>query len=267
MRPVRTYVTYTAIYLSVIMLFTVSAVITFLYWKLPGSNVIETILLLTNNHNVFSVLFLIFIKTLFVLLAGLILHNTFKKISSPEIFFFSLAIMALSFTSLRSLFLIDEFLGYPLYLSETISRFVYFGRLVAILCLFTSGLFSTGITFQKQDSFLLLIILISFVLSSNIPIDLFKTDTILLKGTGSEYGMNIVFILLQLFSILNFTVGAIKNNNSEYLFLALGVALIAAGNEFLFLLIPGWISLLAIISLITGTIIFGYKTHKIYQWT
>lgn len=221
----------------------------------------------TLNYSTFAVLNIILLKNLFVLTAGLIFRNSFKKIASPEVFFFSLAILALSFTSLRSLFLIDGFLGHPVYLSETISRSVYFGKIITILCLFTSGLFSTGISFQKQQYFLLLIVLISFILSSVIPIDLYKTQVILLKGTGTEYGMNIIFAVLQIFAVLNFLVGAIKNNNYDYLYLALAIGMISLGNEILFGLIPGIKSYLAILSLISGTTLFGYKIHKIYQWS
>lgn len=267
MRSIRSYVTQIAIYLSAIMLVIIASVIVFLHWKLNQNKMLDEFNCLTRNYSLFAILYLIFIKNLFVFTAGLIFRNLFKKIASPEVFFFSLAILALSFTSLRSLFLVDGFLGYPVYLSETISRTVYFGKIITILCLFTSGLFSTGISFQKQQYFLLLIILISFVLSSVIPIDLFETDTILLKGTGSEYGMNIIFIILQIFAVLNFLVGAIKNNNHDYLFLALAVGMIVIGNEILFGLIPDKISCIAILSLISGTTLFGYKIHKIYQWT
>ena len=114
---------------------------------------------------------------------------------------------------------------------------------------------------------ILLIVLISFILSSVIPIDLYKTEVILLKGTGTEYGMNIIFIILQIFAVLNFLVGAIKNNNFDYLYIALAVGLISLGNEILFGLIPGIASYMAILSLISGTALFGYKIHKIYQWT
>ena len=267
MRPIRSYVTQTAIYLSLIMLIIITTVIIFFHWKIQKNDLLNMLNHLTGNYSPFAVLNLIFVKTIFAFAAGLILRNLFQKIASPEIFFFGLAILSLSLTSVRSLLLIEGVLDYPIYLSETITRAVYFGKIITVLCLFTSGLFSTGISFQKQESFLLLIALISFVLSVIIPIDLFETDIILLRGNGSEYGMNIIFILLQVFAVLNFIVGAIKNNNYDYLFLAVGVGMVAIGNELLFVLIPGWISIGAILLLISGTILFGYKIHKIYQWS
>ncbi len=267
MRPIRSYVTQTAIYLSLVMLILITTVIIFFHLEMRESDQINMLTHLTGNHSPFAVLYLILVKTIFAFTAGLVLRNLFQKIASPEIFFYSLAILSLSLTSVRSLFLIEGFLNYPIYLSETITRAVYLGKIITVLCLFTSGLFSTGISFQKQESFLLLITLISFVLSVIIPIDLFETDIILLRGTGSEYGINVIFILLQIFAILNFIAGAIKNNNYDYLFLAVGVGMIAVGNELLFALIPGWISIGAISLLISGTVLFGYKIHKIYQWT
>ncbi len=267
MKPIRSYITQTALYISIIMLILITTVIIFLHWKLTGISMPDELNGLTLNYSPYNVLYLILIKNLFVVSAGLILRNLFKNTASPEMFFFSIAILVLSFTSLRSLFLVDGFLGYPVYLSEIISRTVYFGEIVIILCLFTSGLFTTGISFQKQQSFFLLITLISFILSSSIPIDLLETNIILLKGTGSEYGMNIIFIILQLFAVLNFLVGAIKNNSRDYLFLALAVGMISIGNEILFSLIPGILSYMAVLSLISGTALFGYKIYKIYQWT
>lgn len=267
MRQIRSYITQIAIYLSAIMLIIVISVIVFFHFNFNGDNIWNDLNYLTRNNSPYAILYIILLKNIIVITGGLIFQNLFKKVASPEVFFFSLAILALSFTSLRSLFLVDGFLGYPVYLSEAISRFVYFGKIITILSLFTSGLFSTGISFQKQQYFFLLIVIISFVLSSVIPIDLFKTDIILLKGTGAEYGMNFIFITLQVFAVLNYLVGAIKNNNHDYLFLALAVGLIVTGNEILFRLIPGGISYLALLSIISGTTLFGYKIHKIYQWT
>lgn len=267
MRPIRSYVTQTAIYFALMMLIIIISVIILFHWKLETNNIRDVLNQMTGNYSPFSVLYLILIKTVFAFTAGLTLRNLFQKTASPEMFFFGLAIICISFSSARSLLLIEGFLDYPIYLSETITRAVYFGKIITVLCLFTSGLFSTGISFQKQESFLLLIVLISFVLSTAIPIDIFETDIILLRGTGSEYGMNIIFILLQVFAILNFIVGAIKNNNYDYLFLAVGVGMVAIGNELLFVLIPGWMSAGAILLLISGTVLFGYKIHKIYQWS
>ncbi len=267
MRQIRSYINQIAIYLSVLMLIIIISVIVFFHLNLYDDKTWNKLNYLTLNYSIFAVLYLILIKNIFVFSAGLILRNFFKKLASPEVFFFSLAILALSFTSLRSIFLVDGFLGYPDYLSETISRSVYFGKIITILSLFASGLFSTGLSFQKQQYFFLLIVLISFILSAVIPIDLYKTDIILLKGTGSEYGMKLLFIILQIFAVLNFIVGAIKNNNYDYLYLALAVGLVVTGNEILFTLIPGGISYIALLSLISGTALFGYKIHKIYQWT
>ncbi len=267
MRLIRSYATQTAIYLSLVLLIAITSVIIFFHWQIQKNDFVNIFYSLTGNHSPFAVLYLVFVKTVFAFTAGLILRNLFQKIASPEIFFFSLAILSLSLTSVRSLLLIESFPNYPIYFSEAITRAAYFGKIITVLCLFTSGLFSTGISFQKQESFLLLIILTSSVLSISIPVDLFKTDIILLRGNGSEYGINIVFILLQVFAILNFIVGSIKNNNYDYLFLAFGVGLVSIGNEVLFGLIPGWKSAGAILLLISGTVLFGYKIHKIYQWT
>ncbi len=249
------------------MLILIISVIVFFHFNYNGDNIWNDLNYLTRDYSPYAILYLILIKNIIVIAGGLIFQNLFKKIASPEIFFFSLAILALSFTSLRSLFLIDSFLGYPVYLSEAISKSVYFGKIITILCLFASGLFSTGISFQKQQYFFLLIVLISFALSSVLPIDLFQTDIILLKGTGAEYGMNFIFIILQIFAVLNYLVGALNNNNHDYLFLALAVGFVVTGNEILFGLIPDRISYLALLSIISGITLFGYKIHKIYQWT
>ena len=129
MRQVRSYITQIAIYLSVIMIIIIISVIVFFHLKFYDNKTWEELNYLTHNYSIFSVLYLIFLKNIFVFSAGLIFRNFFKKLASPEVFFFSLAILALSFTSLRSIFLIDSFLGYPDYLSETISRSVYLGKL------------------------------------------------------------------------------------------------------------------------------------------
>ncbi len=267
MKPFRTNATQIAIFIAALLLIGIISVIIFFYVKVSDGANINFTETLTNNYSPFSILYLIFAKTLLAFVSGLLLRIFFKKIASPEIFFFSLGILALSFTSFRSVFLIDGFLGYPAYLSATVTRIFYFGKIVTILCLFSAGLFATGIAFRKQKTSLFIIILVSFILSSSIPIDLFETNIILLKGTGTEYGMNIVFILLQIFAFFNFIIASLKNNNNEYLFLALATGMVALSNEVLFYLIPSWISYTAIINMAGGILLFSYKINKIYQWT
>ncbi len=267
MRPVRSYITQTAIYIASIMLLIIMGIVIFFHLKGESIDYRDIPYIGTGNYSLFAILYTVLIKTLFALTAGITLRNLFQKIASPEIFFFSLAILSLSFTAVRSLLVIENIAGYPIYLSETITRTVYFGKIIMVLSLFTSGLFSTGITFKKQESFLILIVLIAIVLSSAIPIDRFERDIILLQGTGSEYGINIVFIILQVLAVLNFLAGGIKNNNHDYIFLAAGIAMVSIGNELLFKLLPGWISIAALLLLMGGTLLFGYKIHKIYQWS
>ena len=266
MRPIRSYITQTAIYIALIMLLIILGILVFFHSGGDRIDYRNITYIGTGNYSPFAILYIVLIKTLFAFSAGITLRNLFQKIASPEIFFFSIAVLSLSFTAVRSLLIIENIADYPVYLSETITRTVYFGKIITVLSLFTSGLFSTGTTFKKQESFLVLIVLIAIVLSSAIPIDRLEKDIILLQGTGSEYGINIVFIILQVFAVLNFLAGGVKNNNHDYLFLAAGVGMVSLGNEILFKLIPGWISITALLLLFGGTFLFGYKIHKIYQW-
>ena len=121
MRPIRSYATQIAIYLSIISLITITTVIIFFHLQMQKNDILNLLYPLTGNYSPFAVLYLIFVKTIFAFTAGLILRNLFQKIASPEIFFFSIAILSLSLTSLRSLLLIEGFPDYPIYFSEIIT--------------------------------------------------------------------------------------------------------------------------------------------------
>ena len=267
MRSIRYHVTQAALYLAFLLLIIVSAVIVYYFWREGNTNRGISFNHLTFEYSTLKILFLIFFYVLIAFTAGLLFRNLFKKTVSPEIFFFSLAVLTLSFTSLRSLLLLEELNQYSVNLPEAITRIVYFGKIITALFLFTSGLFSTGISLQNQESLLLLTLLIAFVLASALPINVFETNILLLKGSASQYGINMVFTVLQICAVLNFIMGAVKNNDSDYLYLALGVVLTTVGSEILFRLIPDWISIAGFLFLISGTAIFGYKIHKIYLWS
>ena len=83
-------------------------------------------------------------ELLFAVTSMVILYFSFRKTKSPEIFFFIIFLVSMSFDSLRASFELIRILDLPPYYGVLITRAVYFGRFLGTLAVLAGGLFSLG---------------------------------------------------------------------------------------------------------------------------
>ena len=95
------------------------------------------------------------------------LYLFFRKTPSAEVFFFQFALLGFAVSSLRVLTLPMVLQVTSLFSLQPLSKIILFGRFFSILCLFLSGLFSTGLTFQKQGGYLLIVFVIALIISNS----------------------------------------------------------------------------------------------------
>jgi hypothetical protein len=190
----------------------------------------------------------------------------FRKTPSPEVFFFVFALVSFSLESLRLTAPLVEALTAAHTSLIPLTRLVYFSRVMSILSLFASGLFATGLTYQRQEIYLGGFVLISFTLATALPIDFTSFDLPFLLEAGEETGLSIAYYTIAAIAVLNFLYAAYIHNNGNYLLNALALVLFIGAKEIFFYYPNTWYALPALLGLIAGTLLFAQRTHEIYLW-
>lgn len=202
----------------------------------------------------------------FATAACFVIFISFRNTASAEIFFFFLFLCSFCFDMFKEGLIIINDISLPFSYSMFMTRVVYFGRFFGVVALFCSGLFSTGLEYQRMSMMFLISVIIAVGLVSLLPVDLSRNIPGGTRELGSFLEIYIILILLQLISVVNFIIASNKNENTDYLFLAGSLILTVAGRELLFLM-PGIAAASAgFVLLVSGTVVFGLKTHRIYLW-
>lgn len=197
-------------------------------------------------------------------LLGLFLF--FRKTPSPEVFFFQFALLGFAFTSLRLLAIPASYYITSLFTLLPLTKFIFFGRLFAVLCLFLSGLFSTGLTFQKQGVYLSTAFMIAVVIAATIPVDCTHFALPLICDAGKTTGFSLAFYILSLFSILNYVYAAGLHSDRNYAYNAAALVLVIVGIQLSYYFAHSWPGVIGLVLVILGTFIFAHRTHTIYLW-
>ncbi len=197
-------------------------------------------------------------------LLGLFLF--FRKTPSPEVFFFQFALLGFAFTSLRLIAIPASYYITSLFSLLPLTKFLFFGRLFAVLCLFLSGLFSTGLTFQKQGVYLSTAFMIAMVIATIIPVDCTHFTLPLICDAGKTTGFTLAFYILSFFSILNYVYAAGLHSDRNYTYNAGALVLVIVGMQLNYYFAHSWPGILGLVLVILGTFIFAHRTHTIYLW-
>lgn len=208
----------------------------------------------------------LFAINLFILIAGLILLRSFRKTSSAELFFFFLFIMSFGAEGFRIMLIYIDLYDLPFQFGMSISRIIFFFRFFGSLSLFSTGLFSCGIPYQRLEIVFGGITLAALALSTSIPLEtgLQGADLIYHNGSASEFAIG--FIIIEALTVFSFIYAVQHHNNLSYYSLALAMALVVTGRSLMFYSINIILMVGGFALLISGTILFGTRTHKVYLW-
>lgn len=237
--------------------------------------IISIIFLLNENYqftslnstiNIFETMGSTYIIVLFSVIFGFILRFFFKKTISIEIFFFTLFIISLAFESLKVIHIFLQMYDMPLFYGILVTRIVFSIRFFGIFCLLSSGLFSTGIQSQKFEFILGISFILAISLASSIPINDNFLPTLNYEP-GNEKIFVASFVLIKIFSVLNFCWAAFKKHSGNYLAIAISIILIIIGRDMIFFLHNPIHSAIGTLIIIPGSIIFANRMHSIYLWS
>ncbi|MBT3272306.1 MAG: hypothetical protein HN368_04060 [Spirochaetales bacterium] len=214
-----------------------------------------------------AVLISLLSELLFCLASVIIFYFSFRKTTSPEIFFFIIFLIAMAFDALKSSQALFTILNLSPYYGVLLTRTIYFGRFAGTLSILASGIFLHGAEYQRMEIYLGIVLLLSFALSAAIPIDITAVDNNLLFTVGNSRELGIISVLFLTFGVLNHVLYGIQNSNKDYGLMALGLTLVVIGREILFFKSGSIALITAFLLLIGGATLYGERTHEVRLWS
>jgi len=195
-----------------------------------------------------------------------LIYHFFEKTQSPEILFIGLFVISLTFEFARIVIPLKNVFSLSALLLIAAPRVLFFGRNFGLFSLFASGVYAAGLDAQKQQSFLLMLILAAMVIAFNVPMDTSVWDSTFLVFAGYRFMFSVVEAGILAITIASFLISAFTRGSRRYVLIAIGVFLAFAGRSILInsdtwvTVVPG----LAILS--AGTWCICSRLHLEYLW-
>jgi hypothetical protein len=203
---------------------------------------------------------------LFVPTTVSVLTRFFRKVAAPEMFFFVVFVLALSFDLFKLVHPLRHAVEFARVYSVSATRVVLFGHILGVFALFASSLYVAGVTYQKTGTALGFAALIAFALVYSIPVDSLTLLPNFVYQAGEERSLQIVVLVLQGLSVLNCAYGAFLSQDRGYLVLCLGLLLVIVGRQLLYYLASPTSIALGALLLLGGTALFVGKSRNMYLW-
>lgn len=223
---------------------------------------------LQGDYGINQVLFAVshLAQLIYCLGTTLMLYVTFRKTTSPEIFFFTIFVVAMSLDSFKSLQVVVDISDMSPFFGMIITRVVYYGKFLGTLSLFSAGLFSTGVEYQRTEIVLGIALLLAFVLAATVPVDVTELKENLVHELGRHLELVIISVLFQVFAFLSFVLAGIQSNNKSYFAVAAGAGAVMTGRHLLFYRNDMISVVVSFVFLVAGSILFSERTRKIHLW-
>jgi hypothetical protein len=200
------------------------------------------------------------------LISIILIYHFFEKTQSPEILFIGFFVISLTFEFARLIIPLKAVFPLPAFFSIAASRALFFGRYFGLFSLFASGVYAAGMDAQKQQSFLLMLILAAMVIAINVPMDTFVWDSTFMVWTGYKFMFSVVEAVVLVLTVASFLISALTRSSKSYVLIGIGVFLAFAGRSILInsdtiiTVLPGLIILSA------GTWCICARLHLEYLW-
>ena len=204
--------------------------------------------------------------TVYSLVSIILIHHYFEKTQSPEILFIGFFVISLTLEFTRIVIPLKNVLPLPVFLSIAASRALFFGRYFGLLSLFAAGVYAAGLDAQKQQSFMLMIVLSAMVIAINVPMDSFVWDSTFTVRTGYRFMFSVVETGIMAITIASFLISAFTRGSQRYVLIGIGVFLAFAGRN-IFINSDTWFTVFpGLILLGTGTWFICSRLHLEYLW-
>ena len=196
----------------------------------------------------------------------LVASRLFRRLSSAEVFFFTVFMMSLSLELLRigQLPLIATEQP-PLY-GTLLSRGILFGRLFGYLVLFAAGIYAAGVEYPRVGTLLMFLAVLAFLVVYFVPVDLLLMNATLVHRVGGRESVDAVLGFLSLATIANYAYAWATGRADRGFVLFASVVILVVGRELSFN-VPGVVASAVGVALIaSGAIGFIATTRSRYLW-
>jgi hypothetical protein len=203
---------------------------------------------------------------IYSLATGFWILRAFRKTPSYEILFFAVFACSVGIEAARSfaVWLIGS--DAPIQLPPLVTRLVYFGRWTGALSLFTASLYSVGFEYEKTDWAIGIVLFLSAILATIIPINSEKLMNDFTYRIGYSTILGLAYISASALSLLNFFFAAYLKGSRDYVWMGSGLLLAMLGRDAFFhftdiAIVSGGFLLLA-----GGTYIFTRRCFRRALW-
>ena len=204
--------------------------------------------------------------TAYSLISIILIYHFFEKTKSPEILFIGIFVISLAFEITRLAVPLGTAFHLSAMYNTAATRVLLFGRYMGLLSLFAASVYASGLDAQKQQNFLLMLVMAALIVAVNIPVDSLIWDSTfsLWSGYGLMFEMAEMGILI--ITVLTFMVTAYSRSSLRYIFIGIGAFLILTGRDIL-LSSDTWITPVPGLAILAaGTWLVCSRLHQEYLW-
>jgi len=195
----------------------------------------------------------------------LFLRN-FRRVSSPQLFFFLLFWLSMGFEIVRTLNLYFLTQDLSVLARTVLTKIDTFGRLFASFALFAASLYATGLKVQGQGTILIVLVVVSAVLSYLVPFDSGTLGQSLLYLPADGFSLDVLRIVAAILTLLNFIKHAVTSRDSNELSTIVPVLLLLFGHELVYVS-TSWIgTVVSLAALAGGTLWLTRRLMSDYMW-
>ena len=203
---------------------------------------------------------------LYSLISIMLVHHFFEKTQSPEILFFGLFIISLSFEFVRLMVPLRAILDFPAMYVISASRLLFFARCFGLFSLFAASVYAAGFDAQKQQGTFLIMLLAALIIAIRLPIDGISWNSALLLWSGYQTMFVMVEAGIIAVTLLTFFISAYTRGSKAYVYVGIGTFLMFIGRNIL-VNSDTWITPLpGLLALAAGTWLIASHLRREYLW-
>lgn len=207
----------------------------------------------------------LFLLVIAGLLGNWLLHLSFRKSSSQEMFYFRIFLLCLSLSGLRVLHYFIELKHFGMYYHLILTRISYFLRLLGLGSLFLSGIAIFEKKFQRMSMIFLSVLAITFIMSMIIPVNQDFILGSLLNRLMDEVTLFMFILVLQVMVFMNFVMYFYQRRSKDNFSLLIGILMILVSLDLsYFLTVTGIIMTVTLLPL--GIYLYSRKIFNLYLW-
>ena len=208
----------------------------------------------------------IIVAVAYSLISIILIHYFFEKTQSPEILFIGFFVISLTFEFARIVIPLRDVFPFPPVFTIVASRVLIFGRYFGLFSLFAASVYAAGLDAQKQQTFLIMLILAALVIALNVPIDALVWDSTFTVKSSYRSMFSVIEAGILAITLVSFLISAYTRGSKSYLFIAVGILLVFAGRNIL-IYSDTWLTPIpGLLSLALGTWFVCSRLHSEYLW-